>query len=163
MDNGDTLINCLAYIDLNPVKAGFCERPEDYRWCSLGYHVQPGNKDDLLSLDFGLKAFGVRDDTDRPYYYRKFVYEKGAISSGKGAVIGPNLFDQERKKGFSTGAKDRFRYRTRYFTDSGIIGTKEFVTRWYLKFKGHFSSRREKRPLAVVGFNEIYSLKRLSE
>ena len=24
---------------------------------------------------------------------------------------------------------DRFRYRTRYFTDSGIIGTKEFVSR----------------------------------
>ena len=36
VENGDTLVNCLAYIDLNPVRAGLVERPEDYRWCSLG-------------------------------------------------------------------------------------------------------------------------------
>ncbi len=30
--NGETLINCLAYIDLNPLRAGIVERPEDYRW-----------------------------------------------------------------------------------------------------------------------------------
>ena len=58
---------------------------------------------------------------------------------------------------------DRFRYRTRYFTDSGIIGTKEFVSRVYQDFKGYFSSRHEKRPKAVQGLNGIFSLKRLSE
>lgn len=31
VDNGDTLINCLAYIDLNPVRAGLVEKPEEYR------------------------------------------------------------------------------------------------------------------------------------
>ena len=31
VENGDTLINCLAYIDLNPVRAGMVKRPEDYR------------------------------------------------------------------------------------------------------------------------------------
>jgi len=40
VDNGDTLINCLAYIDLNPVRAGIVERPEAYRWSSIGYHIQ---------------------------------------------------------------------------------------------------------------------------
>ena len=58
VENGETLINCLAYIDLNPVRAGIVEKPEDYRWCSLGYHVQSGNKDNFLSLDLGLKEFG---------------------------------------------------------------------------------------------------------
>ena len=47
------MINCLAYIDLNPLRAGLVERPEDYRWNSLGYHIQTGNKDKFLSLDFG--------------------------------------------------------------------------------------------------------------
>ena len=32
VENGDTLINLLAYIDLNPVRANMVERPEDYRW-----------------------------------------------------------------------------------------------------------------------------------
>ena len=44
VENGETLINCLAYIDLNPLRAGIVERPEQYRWNSLGYHVQTGNK-----------------------------------------------------------------------------------------------------------------------
>ena len=35
VENGETLINCLAYIDLNPVRAGIVKRPEEYRWNSL--------------------------------------------------------------------------------------------------------------------------------
>ena len=40
VENGETLINYLAYIDLNPLRAGLVDRPEEYRWNSLGYHVQ---------------------------------------------------------------------------------------------------------------------------
>jgi len=47
--------------------------------------------------------------------------------------------------------------------DSGIIGTKEFVSRVYRNSKGYFSSRHEKRPKAVKGLDGIYSLKWLSE
>ncbi|MFT7444863.1 MAG: putative transposase [Granulosicoccus sp.] len=28
-----------AYIDLNPVRAGICKDPADYRWCSYGEAV----------------------------------------------------------------------------------------------------------------------------
>ena len=30
-----------AYIDLNPVRAGMVDKPEDYRWCSYGEAMQP--------------------------------------------------------------------------------------------------------------------------
>ena len=68
-ENGETLINRLAYTDLNPLRAGLVERPEQYRWNSLGY-----------------------------------------------------------------------------FTDSGIIGTKEFVSANYGRFKDVFMSKRDKIP-----------------
>ena len=58
---------------------------------------------------------------------------------------------------------DRFRYRTRYFTDSGIIGSKEFVSGMYKQFKGYFASKHKKKPRAVQGLEGIFSLKRLSE
>jgi hypothetical protein len=48
----------VGYIDLNPLRAGIVSRPEEYRWNSIGYHIQTGNKDNFLSLDFGLKEFG---------------------------------------------------------------------------------------------------------
>jgi hypothetical protein len=48
LQNGQILFNWV-----NPLRAGLVDRPEDYRWNSLGYHVQAGNKDNFLSFDFG--------------------------------------------------------------------------------------------------------------
>jgi REP element-mobilizing transposase RayT len=151
VDNGETLINCLAYIDLNPVRAGITDKPEEYRWNSLGYHVQTRNKEGFLSLDIGLKEFGVKDEQERLEYYRKYVYAKGGLIKGKG------------KQELDLSALDRFRYRTRYFTDSGIIGSKEFVNRIYRQFKSYFSSAHNKTPKTIRGLEGVYSLKRLSE
>ena len=153
VENGDTLINCLAYIDLNPVRAGIVKRPEEYRFCSLGYHVQTGNKDRFLSLDFGLAEFGIKGERERLKYYRKFVYEKGGLDG----------LDKEKERDFQLNQVDRFRYRTRYFTDSGIIGTKAFIDRHFQRFKGHFECKHDKRGNAIPGLEGIYSMKRLSE
>ena len=80
VDKGVTLINCLAYIDLNPLRAGIVSRPEDYRWNSLGYHVQTNNRDNFLSTDFGLKEFNVKSEKERIRRYRRYVYEAGAVN-----------------------------------------------------------------------------------
>ena len=153
VDNGDTLINCLAYIDLNPVRAEIVEKPEEYRWSSIGYHVQRNNEDGFLSLDFGLAEFGERNVSERLSHYRKFLYEKGDISG----------IDRERAREFELNRFDKFRYRTRYFIDSGIIGSHEFVDRIYQRFKHHFLTKKEKLPKAIRGLDGVYSLKNLSE
>lgn len=54
--NGETLIICLAHIDLNPVRAGIVRCPEDYRWKSLGYHVQADNKDGFSPAFFACRS-----------------------------------------------------------------------------------------------------------
>ncbi len=166
VEKGETLINCLAYIDLNPLRAGIVNRPEDYRWNSLGYHVQTDNKDNFLSLDFGLQEFGILDTKERLRGYRRYVYEAGAVDRskiGQRKVIKEVVVKKERKKEYKIRRVDRFRYRTRYFTDSGIIGTKEFVSANYHRFKDIFMSKNEKIPKAVSGLEGVYSLKRLVE
>jgi hypothetical protein len=166
VENGKTLINCLAYIDLNPLRAGIVKRPERYRWNSLGHHVQTNNKDGFLSLDFGLKEFGILNAEDRLKHYRRYVYEAGAVNrSGKptAGVINNSVLANERKDKFELKRVQRFRYRTRYFTDSGIIGTKAYVSSNYRRFKDIFMSKSEKVPRPVAGLDGIYSLKRLAE
>ncbi len=163
VQNGDTLINCLAYVDLNPVRAGLVECPEDYRWCSLGYHVQTQNKDNFLSLDFGLVEFGEKNEKERLRLYRKFVYETGAINKGKGKQISTDVLEKERKKDFKITRADRFKHRTRFFCDSGIIGTREFVKANFQRFKHYFSTENDRSPTRVTGLIGIYSLKRLTE
>jgi hypothetical protein len=66
------------------------------------------------------------------------------------------------KKDYQINQVDRFRYRTRYFSDSGIIGTKEFVAQNYQRFKHHFQSKNDKIPKLISGLDGVYSLKRLS-
>jgi REP element-mobilizing transposase RayT len=166
VDKGETLVNCLAYIDLNPLRAGIVTRPEDYRWNSLGYHVQTNNRDIFLSTDFGLKEFNVKSEKERIRRYRRYVYEAGAVDrpeKGKTKVIGDKILENERKREFELSRSDRFRFRTRYFTDSGVIGSKEFVSKTYIRFRHHFSSKNEKKPKPVKGLSGVYSLKRLSE
>jgi len=166
VDKGETLINCLAYIDLNPLRAGIVSRPEDYRWNSLGYHVQTNNQDKFLSTDFGLKEFNVKSEKERIRSYRRYVYEAGAVNrpeKGKTKVIGNKILEKERNREFELSRSDRFRYRTRYFTDSGVIGSKEFVSKTYVRFKHLFHSKNEKKPNPVKGLSGVFSLKRLSE
>ena len=103
VDKGETLVNCLAYIDLNPLRAGIVHRPEDYRWNSLGYHLQTNNRDNFLSTDFGLKEFNVKSEKDRIRRYRRYVYEAGAVNrpeKGKTKVIGDRILEKERNRKF---------------------------------------------------------------
>jgi hypothetical protein len=164
--NGAILFNCLAYIDLNPLRAGLVERPEQYRWNSLGYHIQTNNRDNFLSTDFGLIEFNVKSKKERIRRYRRYVYEAGSLSrSEKGSlkVIEDKVLEKERNREYELSRTDRFKYRTRFFTDSGIIGSKEFVSANYQRFKNLFSSKHEKKPKPVKGLDGVYSLKRLLE
>jgi len=166
VENGETLINCLAYIDLNPVRAGMVERPEDYRWNSLGYHIQTNNQDGFLSTDFGLARFNIKSERARVRKYRKYVYETGAIQPSEKPyvkTIKAKTVEKERQKDYETSRTDRFLCRTRYFTDSGIIGSREYVAVTYEQFKHLFQSKHKKKPKSVKGLEGVFSLKRLSE
>ena len=166
VENGETVINCLAYIDLNPLRAGLVERPEEYRWNSLGYHIQTNNRDNFLSTDFGLNEFNVKSKKERIRRYRRYVYEAGALNhpdKGNAKVLEDKILEKERRREFELSKSDRFRYRTRYFTDSGIIGSKEFVAANYRRFKDVFNSKHAKKPKPIKGLEGMYSLKRLSE
>ena len=97
--------------------------------------------------------------------YRRYVYEAGALNrpdKAVVAVIDSRVLQKERLNDFKLDRMRRFRYRTRYFTDSGIIGTKAFVHATYQRFKTYFNSKHEKIPRPVKGLHGIYSLKRLN-
>ena len=130
------------------------------------YHVQTNNRDNFLSIDFGLKQFNVRNQKERIRRYRRYVYEAGSINQpakGSVKVIEEKVLEKERSKALELSKSDRFRYRTRYFTDSGIIGSKKFISTNYRRFKHLFYSKLEKKPKPIKGLEGMYSLKRLSE
>ncbi|HMB32137.1 MAG TPA: transposase [Desulfohalobiaceae bacterium] len=161
VEEGHTLVNLLAYVDLNAIRAGIVKKPEEYRWCSLGYHVQTGNKDGLLDVDFGLKEWHEFDEKEIVRKYREFVYETGAVNAGKGAVIDLKIVKQERKCKYELSRQDRFLYRSRYFTDAGIIGSKDFVKTMFDRFKHLLNCNPERKFTPIGGVEGVYSMKRL--
>jgi len=163
VQDGKSLVNLLAYVDLNPVRAGIVKKPEDYRWCSLGYHVQTGNRYSLLSVDFGMQEWDEFDPMEIVRKYRQFVYETGAVDAGKGMVMAPKVVDKARQKGYRISRADRFRYRCRYFTDAGVIGGKAFVQDTFDRFKHLLDSKDERRFTRLCGVDGVYSMKKLGD
>jgi hypothetical protein len=161
VQNGLSLVNLLAYVDLNPIRAGIVKRPEQYRWCSLGHHVQTGNKDGLLCMDFGMKEWGEKDPDQIIRKYRQFVYETGAVDTGKGKPLDPKIVKMERKKNFEIKRFELFCYRTRYFSDAGILGSKEFVREVFDQVRHLLQSKDERKFTPLAGADGVYSMKRL--
>lgn len=161
VQDGWSLVNLLAYVDLNPVRAGIVKRPEAYRWCSLGYHVQTGNKDNLLSIDFGMKEWSEFEPSEIVRKYRQFVYETGAVNTGKGKPMDQKIVARERKKNFELKRFELFYYRTRYFSDAGILGSKEFVQEVFDQVKHLLASKDERKFTSLGGAGGVYSMKRL--
>ena len=159
VENGETLINCLAYIDLNPIRAGLVKKPENYRFCSISYHIA-GNEGDFLSVDFG--QWDKKDKNERLRLYRKFLYENGAISKNRGGAIPIAMLKKEKGKKYKLNATDRLRYKTRYFADGGIIGSMEFVQAGFNKFKHLLKSKNNRKMQPITGLNGVYSMKKLS-
>ena len=103
-------------------------------------------------MDFGLVEFGELSPSERLRRYRQYVYEAGALnrSANESAkTIDTQIVEKEQKKGFTLDRMQRFRYRTRYFIDSGIIGTKAFVAQKYQLFKHLFQSKHAKIPKPI--------------
>ena len=51
-----------------------------------------------MSLDFGLKEFGVMDEKERLQRYRRFVYKTGTVNSRKDVEIDQKIVEEERRR-----------------------------------------------------------------
>ena len=95
--------------------------------------------------------------------YREYLYHSGALDKRGKSKISKKVLAEESAEGFELDRIRRFRYRTRYFTDSGVIGSKAFVLATYEVYKDRFFASRERVPKRVKGIDGMYSMKRLSE
>ena len=73
-DSPESLTRVSAYLDLNPVRAGLVEDPQDYRWC--GYAAAVGGN--LLMRSALITLFGSKlDFKDSLKSYRLILFGKG--------------------------------------------------------------------------------------
>jgi hypothetical protein len=155
-----------AYIDLNPVRAGLCDDPKDYRFCSYAEAIAT----DGMARS-GLKAVfatfdGMLERWDRVQArYRLLMF--GAVSvtnlvESAGTV--PVEKDRKGKSGVSSekvrsvqesdgdlGLIEVLRHKIRHFSQGVALGSQEFVESVFESRRKHFAAARKSGARKIRG------------
>lgn len=75
VDEGSYFVQVLRYVVLNPVRAGMCALPEEYRWSSYRETARLDLSPEWLDVRSVMHCFG-RDQHAARSEYRRFVMEK---------------------------------------------------------------------------------------
>ncbi|MEA2082288.1 MAG: transposase [Elusimicrobiota bacterium] len=101
IQKGRYLLECGIYVELNPVRAGMVEKPEDYKWNSYRVYVT-GEKSDVVNLD--PEYLGLHEDeSERIRIYREYMAVRGQERRNeerffKSGVYGSEAFMKEMEK-----------------------------------------------------------------
>lgn len=95
------LLECIKYIELNPVRAKIVDSPEKYKWSSFSFHAN-GAEDILLDAHPVYLSLGINSQ-DRIIRYRNFVIQdtsphivtKIRHSVEKGLLLADELFERQ--------------------------------------------------------------------
>lgn len=132
------LLEVSRYIHLNPIRAGICNRPEDYPWSSFKGYLHPKNRLEWVEYDWTLGQFG-RDLKESSTNYKVFV-EEGLLKkldsplqdAVGGVLLGSKNFTEKLTPYFKKRLNDqeiaRRRELEKYVPSKKII---DIVARFY--------------------------------
>ena len=83
------------------------------------------------------------------------------MDTGKGKPMDGSVVKREKAKDFRLTRTELLVRRCRYFTDSGIIGSREFVADAFRNMHHLLKSKDTRRFTRVGGIDGVYSMKKL--
>ncbi|MCH7229044.1 transposase, partial [Haloferula sp. A504] len=154
VEDGEALRTMAAYIDLNPVRAGLCQDPKDYRWCGYAEAVA-GSKRARRGLCRVLarpldswEEQPTKSDLTAGEWYRCWLFGEGlAVPDESGRSNRRGMCLEEVRKVRESGGKltrgQLLRCRVRYFSDGVAIGSQAFVEEVFAKRRECFGAKRK--------------------
>ena len=124
VSKGNAMLAASAYIDLNPVRAGIVQNPEDYQYSSMGMRVRAERKLKTFTVPFEIEDVSQRQSKA---FYRLFVFESGAIEVENKASIPSTIVVKVQKTKGKLNLGTKLSYRCANFSDGLAIGTKGFI------------------------------------
>jgi putative transposase len=154
LEGGEAVAKIAAYIDLNPVRAGLCEDPKEYRYCGYAEALAKGT---AAAMEGTRVILGLPQTTSPQQLaaeYRQHLFLRGAV----GSKNNPPAFDQakaqavvEQEKG-ELSLQERLRCKIRYFTDGVILGSQAFVQSHCQELEQKIGYKRKSGPTALKIF-----------
>ncbi len=114
-----------AYIALNPVRAGLCCDPKDYRFSSYA-EALAGNPKALRALRWMMQE---KNDTAALAEFRNFLYTMGVLpkKDGSGVCIAPEEARKVLRQGGDLPLAVLYSCKITYFTRGVVLGTREYL------------------------------------
>jgi REP element-mobilizing transposase RayT len=139
LEEGQAVLDCMLYVDLNPVRAGVVKRPEEHKGSSI--YLRQMKKDRwLVSLQ---RFVGQSRGMSAIREYRCLLYHRGAVPTKEGHLkIPQSLLEAEEARGFKSGGE--YKARLRYIADGMVFGSESFVREHLSRLRdiGHYLRRK---------------------
>ncbi len=130
------------YVELNAVRAGLVQRPEQWKMGSA-YWRWAGKKQDLL---MPVEELFPEDDGRSFETYRGMLYHRGAVPvEGKPGVIPEWVLRREQRRGFERPGL--FRRHLRFFNDGVAIGSAPRLRRLLDEYRAQGRYQRRRHPI----------------
>jgi len=180
LEGGRALLACMVYVELNSIRAGLVERPEDFRYCGLSHLAAGGraaswldhetltrlfNPATLVTLVGVLPLKATKDGTEHSLglgmsqsdirQYLALVYQEGAIEvEGKGQIR-KEVGEQAQASQFGDVGIFSLRRRWRHFSAGLFIGGKEFCEQMFNEFRSFFQTTHDRQAHRIASRKNI--------
>jgi len=146
LENLKAVLDCMLYVELNPVRAGLVERPEEWQGSSV--FLREIGRDSWLAP---LKTFVDQPTRKKALIeFRERLYYRGNVPTKDGqAAISQKVLDREIARGFET--RGLYRKRLGYFVDGLAIGTEDYLRDQLARMREDGRYLRRKNPIPQLG------------
>ena len=146
LQDAQAVLDCILYVELNPVRAGLVERPEEWQGSSI-YFRELGKAAWLAPLT---EFVDPRTEDEALVEFRQLLYYRGSVPTKEGqAAISQEILEAEIARGFKV--RGMFRKRLGYFVDGLAVGTEEFIRGRIEKLREEGVYKRRKNPIPQLG------------
>jgi len=174
VQDGEALRTMAAYIDLNPVRAGLCDDPKDYRWCGYAEAVA-GSKRARRGLCRVLERPAdswdrkpTKSDLTAAGRYRCWLFGEGlSVPDAEGRTrrrgVSAEALEKVRRGDGKLSRVELLRCRVRYFSEGLAIGSRGFIEELFEARRDHFGAKRKDvaRPVREAAEGGLFSLRGL--
>jgi len=157
VQGGQALAAIAAYVDLNPIRAGLCTDPKDYRYCGYAEAVAKPSSPRRSGIRSAMGLADTASWNEVASYYRKFLFQTGLQSENKkraGFDLQTVRRVVEQEEG-QLSVAESLRCRVWYFSAGAIIGSKTFVEHNFERWKERFKFKRPRSPYRVETFQSV--------
>jgi putative transposase len=159
----DALLRVMAYISLNPVRAGIVTDPKDFFFCGYADRLAGGDVGDSDHEFFDLFCRAIEDEDEkskRAHFrevFRAYMLGLRRYKNADSQTLAE--FFREVNLREELAWDDLFIHKCRFFTKCLLIGSEAYVREKLAKFSGKMKWKRIHEPYTEDEWNDIYSLK----